>query len=119
MSDRILNELKNIKQGDKNLHQHLKQFVSQLILDRGDIAAFEAASAQQRIQNGVQESVFKVREAYSHLRDYETKHRALLAVPNASFRNSTLALRKNHKSLLPLATYQTSKKKLVSLRSLA
>jgi hypothetical protein len=80
MSERILSDLKNIKQGDKNLHQHLKQFVSQLILDRGDLSAFESASSQQRIHNGTQESVFKVREAYSHLRDYETKNRALLAV---------------------------------------
>jgi hypothetical protein len=80
MSERILTDLKNIKQGDKNLHQHLKQFVSQLILDRGDLSSFEAVSAQQRIHNGTQESVFKVREAYSHLRDYETKSRALLAV---------------------------------------
>lgn len=80
MSEHILTDLKNIKQGDKNLHQHLKQFVSQLILERGDLSSFEAASAQHRIHNGTQESVFKVREAYSHLRDYENKNRALLAV---------------------------------------
>ena len=70
MSDRILNELKNIKQGDRNLHQHLKQFISQLIIDRGNLSSFEAYSAQHRINNGVAESVFKVREAYSHLKDY-------------------------------------------------
>lgn len=40
MSDRILSELKNIKQGDKNLHQHLKQFISQLIIDRGNLTSF-------------------------------------------------------------------------------
>lgn len=61
MSDRILNELRNLKHGDKNMHQHLKQFVSQLIIDRGSLSSFEAYSAQQRISNGVQESVFKVR----------------------------------------------------------
>jgi hypothetical protein len=80
MSDRILSDLKNIKQGDKNLHEHFRQFVSQLILDRSDLSSFEAASSQHRIHNGTQESVFKVREAYSHLRDYEIKHRALLGV---------------------------------------
>jgi hypothetical protein len=98
MSERILNDLKNIKQGDKNLHQHLKAFVSQLILDRKDLSAFEAASSQHLIHNGVQESVFKVREAYSHLKDYETKHRTLLAVAISSIRSSTPAQRKNRRN---------------------
>lgn len=53
MSERIVAELKNIKQGDKNLHQHLKQFISTLLLDRGDLQDFEAYSAQQRIAGGV------------------------------------------------------------------
>lgn len=70
MSDPIVAGLKNIKQGDKNLHQHLKQFISTLLLDRGDLQDFEAYSAQQRISGGVTECVFKVREAYSHLREY-------------------------------------------------
>jgi hypothetical protein len=54
MADRILNELKNIKEGDKNLHQHLKNFISQLIGNNEDLSAFEAYSSQQRISNGVQ-----------------------------------------------------------------
>lgn len=70
MSDPIIAELKNIKQGDKNLHQHLKQFIANLILDRADLQNFEAYSAQQRVSGGVTECVFKVREAYSHLRDF-------------------------------------------------
>jgi hypothetical protein len=61
MSDLIVAELKNIKQGDKNLHQHLKQFISNLLLDRGDLQDFEAYSAQQRISGGVSECVFRVR----------------------------------------------------------
>lgn len=40
MSDRILNELKNLKHGDKNMHQHLKQFISHLIADRGSLSSF-------------------------------------------------------------------------------
>ena len=38
MSDSIVKELKNIKAGDKNLHQHIKEFVSSLLLSRGDIS---------------------------------------------------------------------------------
>lgn len=80
MSKSIMTELKNIKAGDKNMHQHIKQFVSTLLLDRGNLQAFESYSAQERISGGTNECVFKVREAYSHLKDYEVKHRALLAV---------------------------------------
>ena len=40
MSDKIINNLKSIKQGDKNLHEHLKKFISQLVLDRADLSQF-------------------------------------------------------------------------------
>jgi hypothetical protein len=100
MAERILNELTNIKSGETNLQQHLKQFISSLLIDRADLSQFEAYSAQQRISNGTSESVFRVREAYSHLKDYETKHRALLNVETFSLRNSTLARKKNHKNQL-------------------
>jgi len=80
MSESIVPDLKNIKENDKDLHQHLKQFVSHMLLDRASLHNFEAYSAQERISGGVNECVFKVREAYSHLRDYETKHRTLLGV---------------------------------------
>lgn len=61
MSQTIINNLKNIKQGDKNLHEHLKKFIGQLILDRADLSQFEAYSSQNRISNGVNQVVFKVR----------------------------------------------------------
>lgn len=61
MSDPIVTKLKDIKQNDKNLHQHLKQFVASLLMDRAGLNAFEAYSAQQRMAGGVAESVFKVR----------------------------------------------------------
>lgn len=80
MTERILNELASIKAEDTNLQQHLKQFISTLLIDRGDLSQFEAYSSQHRISHGTAESVFRVREAYSHLKDYETKHRALLSV---------------------------------------
>ena len=54
MSDSIASELRNIKENDKDLHQHLKKFVSQLILDRGSLDSLEAYSSQQRISGGVQ-----------------------------------------------------------------
>jgi hypothetical protein len=61
MSERILTELQNIKDKDKDLHSHLKTFISKLLIDREDLTNFEAYSAQHRISNGVTESVFKVR----------------------------------------------------------
>ena len=53
MSDSIVSDLKNIKANDKDLHQHLKQFVSHLLLDRANLHNFEAYSAQDRISGGV------------------------------------------------------------------
>jgi len=38
MAERILNELANIKEGNTNLQQHLKQFISTLLIDRGDLS---------------------------------------------------------------------------------
>lgn len=111
MSERILAELGNIKQGDRDLQTHIRQFVSNLLLDRAPLSHFEAYSAQQRISNGTQESVFKVREAYSHLKDFETKNRALLAVRPPSRRNSTQAHRKSPRSRPPSATSPTSRKR--------
>lgn len=61
MTERILGELKNIKESDKDLHQVLKQFVSKLIIDKAEVTQFESYSAQQRISGGTQESVYKVR----------------------------------------------------------
>jgi len=37
MAERIIKELKNIKQNDKNLHQHLKQLISSLVLDKSSV----------------------------------------------------------------------------------
>jgi len=37
MSDSIVQELKKIQAGGQNLHSHLKQFVSSLLLNRGNI----------------------------------------------------------------------------------
>lgn len=54
MSDSIASELKSIQDKDKDLHQHLKQFVSHLLLDRSCLPNFEAYSAQDRISGGVQ-----------------------------------------------------------------
>jgi hypothetical protein len=70
MSDSIAKQLREIKADDKDLHSHIKKFISEILLDRANLTAFEAYSVQQRIGGGVTECVFKVREAYSHLRDY-------------------------------------------------
>jgi hypothetical protein len=40
MTERILNELASIKSEDTNLQQHLKQFISTLLIDRGDLSQF-------------------------------------------------------------------------------
>ena len=101
MTDSIATELKNIKAEDKNLHQHLKQVIASLVVDRSSLAQLEAYSAQQRISGGTQECVYKVREAYSHLRDYEIKHRTLLGVRSWLLRNLTQEQRQSLRSLHP------------------
>ncbi|CAM5999737.1 unnamed protein product [Sphagnum jensenii] len=97
MADRIANELKALKAGDTNLHAHLQKLLAGLILDRAPLANFEAYSAVHR-QNPPQDCVYRVREAYAHLRDYETRHRTLLGVTASSFRNSTPGRRSNLRS---------------------
>jgi hypothetical protein len=49
MSERIITELKNIKQNDKNLHQHLKHLISSLVTDKASVDNFEAYSSHNRI----------------------------------------------------------------------
>ena len=61
MSESIATQLKSIKEGDKDLHQHIKQVLSQLLIDRNPLPKLESYSAQQRISGGVQECAFKVR----------------------------------------------------------
>ncbi len=112
MTDSIISELKQIKEGDKNLHQHLKKFISHLVLDRSNVYQFESYSAQSRINGGVNECVFKVREAYSHLRDFEGKQRSLLGVSLFLDRNLIQALKKNLKNQPLLAMSLTSMNKL-------
>jgi len=40
MSENILEDLKNIKQNNHNLHQVFKQFVSKLAIDKGHLSHF-------------------------------------------------------------------------------
>lgn len=61
MTEKIANELKNIKENDKNLYDHLKQLIASLSLDRADVNRFEEYSSSQRIGEPSEECVFKVR----------------------------------------------------------
>jgi len=86
-------------------------------LDRSNLSSFEAYSSQNRISGGVNESVFKVREAYSHLKEYETKHKTLLSVPFWLRRNSTQGLKNSLKNQPPLAMSLICRKSLRSFNS--
>lgn len=87
MSERITNELKNIKGTKHNLHEHLKELIARLLLHRGGIDDIESYSFAAKFLLRDEQCVFKIREAYSNLKDYAYKNSVLLAVRIESFRN--------------------------------
>lgn len=79
MSTDIKKSLISIGSNDKNAYEHLKTVVTNLALDQQGLDSFEEYSFAARMP-AHEEVVFKVRESYGHMKEFETKNRELLGV---------------------------------------
>lgn len=91
-----------------NLYEHLKTVLAKLMFDNPNDALrrFEEYSFELK-GTKEEEVVFRVKESFNHLKDYEQRNRILLGVPLDRLRKSIPGRRNSRSSQLRSAMFRT------------
>lgn len=97
MSTKVRETLINVKDGNNNAYDHFKKLIVKMAMEQEGIDGLEKKSFGLKKEQP-KENVFQVKESFAHLKEYESKNKALLGVKFLLFCRNWQQGRKNPKN---------------------